>query len=96
MSKKCTGCKIQNTETKKISLVTAECEATRQHAIIKHLIGVVLALVLLLFGSNLAWIVYESQFDTVYETYEVEQDTEHGNNNCIIKGGEICNGISEN
>lgn len=96
MSKKCTGCKTQNTETKKIPLVSAECEATRQHAIIKRLISVVLFLVVLLFGTNLAWIVYESQFENVVETYEVEQDTEHGNNNCIIKGGEICNGASKN
>lgn len=96
MSKKCNGCKTQNTETNKISLVSAECEATRQHAIIKRLISVVLFLVVLLFGTNLAWIVYESQFENVVETYEVEQDTEHGNNNCIIKGGEICNGASKN
>lgn len=96
MSKKCTGCKTPNTETKQIPLVSAECEATRQHKIIKRLISVILILVLLLFGTNLAWIVYESQFQAVNETYEVEQDTEHGNNNCIIKGGEICNGTSEN
>lgn len=97
MSKKCTGCKTQNTETKKIPLVSAECEATRQYAIIKRLIGVVLILVLLLFGTNLAWIVYESQFENVVDTYNIdlEQDTEHGNNNCIVNGGEICNGTSE-
>lgn len=96
MSKKCNGCKTQNTETEKISLVSAECEATRQHKIICRLIWVVVLLTVLLFGSNLAWTLYESQFETFTETYEVEQDTEHGNNNCIIKGGEICNGTSEN
>lgn len=96
MSKKCNGCKTQNTETEKISLVSAECEATRQHKIICRLIWVVVLLTVLLFGSNLAWTLYESQFETATETYEVEQGTEHGNNNCIIKGGEICNGTSEN
>lgn len=96
MSKKCNGCKTQNTETEKIPLVSAECEATRQHKIICRLIWVVVLLTVLLFGSNLAWTLYESQFETFTETYEVEQDTEHGNNNCIIKGGEICNGTPEN
>ncbi len=96
MSKKCTGCKTRNTETEKISLVSAECEATRQHKIICRLIWVVVLLTVLLFGSNLAWTLYESQFETFTETYEVEKDTEHGNNNCIIKGGEICNGTPEN
>lgn len=98
MSKKCTGCsKTPNTETKKIPLVSAECEATRQHSIIKRLIAVILILVLLLFGTNLAWIVYESQFENVIETYDIdlEQDTEHGNNNRIVNGGEICNGTPE-
>lgn len=97
MSKKCTGCKTQSTETMKdIPLVSAECEATRQHSIIKRLISVVIILVLLLFGTNLAWVVYESQFENIVETYEVDQDTEHGNNNCIIKGGEISNGTPKN
>ena len=73
MSKKCTGCKTQSTETMKdIPLVSAECEATRQHSIIKRLISVVIILVLLLFGTNLAWVVYESQFENIVETYEVD------------------------
>lgn len=101
MSKKCTQCKTtqtQNTETMKdIPLVSAECEATRQHKIIKLVVFGWIMTILLLFGSNLAWIVYESQFENVVETYNVdlEQDTENGNNNCIVNGGEICNGTSE-
>lgn len=103
MSKKCTNCKIENTkgqkqtETKNIPLVSAECEATRQHKIICRLIWVVVLLTVLLFGSNLAWTVYEKQFDTVTETYDIDlkQDTENGNNNCIVNGGGICNGTAE-
>lgn len=98
MSKKCTQCSTRNADNKKeIPLVVAECEATRQHKIICRLIWVVVLLTVLLFGSNLAWTLYESQFENVVETYNVdlEQDTEHGNNNCIVNGGEICNGTSE-
>lgn len=61
MSKKCTGCKTaqtQNTETKKIPLVAAECEATRQHQIIMYLIYALMVVSVLLFGSNLAWLFF--------------------------------------
>lgn len=96
MQKKCTHCDVKSETTiAQVPIVAAECEAVRQHSIIKRLISVVILLVALLFGSNLAWIVYESQFETIVETYEIEQDTEVGNNNCIIKGGEICNGTSK-
>lgn len=57
MSKKCTECKTLNTETKKIPLVAAECEATRQHQIIMYLIYAVMVLSVLLFGSNFAWVL---------------------------------------
>lgn len=98
MTKKCNGCRTQSTATE-IPLISAECEATRQHSIIKRLIVVIALLTVLLFGSNLAWIIYESQFETVIETttetYEVVQDTEHGSNNCAINGGEIINGEAD-
>lgn len=59
MSKKCTHCKIRATgKTEQIPLIAAECEATRQHTIIKRLIWAVMLLTTLLFGSNLAWVVY--------------------------------------
>lgn len=60
MSKKCNKCKVaqtRNAETKKIPLVAAECEATRQHQIIMYLIYAVMVLSVLLFGSNFAWVL---------------------------------------
>lgn len=97
MSKTCTHCKDKKEEMEKISLISAECEATRQHKIIKMIVIGWVITILLLFGSNLAWTIYNSQFETVTETYEVDllQDTEIGNNNCIVNGGEICNGTAE-
>lgn len=87
----------QNNE---IPFIAYESEATRNHEITKRLILVITMLILLLFGSNLAWVVYTAQFETVIEAttenYSVEQDTKHGNNNCIIKGGEIINGEANN
>ena len=94
--KKCTQCNNKAS----VSLIAAECEATRQHKIIRWLIWVNVLLVILLFGSNLAWTIYETQFETISETtsesYEVEQDTDVGNNNCAIRESEIHNGTSEN
>lgn len=95
MSKTCTHCKTKTQKTvnaKKIPLIAAECEATRQQKTIIRLIGLCAVLALLLFGSNLAWIVYESQYEMVTETYDILQNTEYGDNNCIVKGGEIHNG----
>lgn len=87
----------QNTE---IPFIVYESEAIRNNSIIKKLILVIAILILLLFGSNLSWIVYMSQFENVVETtsesYSIEQDTEQGSNNCIIKGGEIINGKANN
>lgn len=92
--KHCTSCKTQNTA--QVPLAAKECEATRAHNIIKRLIWVIVLLVVLLVGSNLAWTIYGAQFEevvtTTVEDFEIVQDTEHGTNNCIVNGGEICNG----
>lgn len=58
----------------------------------------VLVLIIMLVGTNGAWIWYEAQFETVKtaEEYQIEQDADGGgNNNSIIDGGEV-NGKSEN
>lgn len=93
MTKKCTHCgmgkaNLPLTETmEQVSLISAECEAMRQHKIICRLIWAVVLLTVLLFGSNCAWWLYESQFENVVETCDVEQND---NCNCVIKGGEVC------
>lgn len=49
---------------------------------------VCLVLVVLLVGSNLAWLIYESQFEEITETYqEVIQEAENGKNHFV--GGDI-------
>lgn len=101
MTKKCTNCKskTQNTATdlKEIPLIASECEAIRQHGVINRLIWVCVLLIVLLFGSNLAWTIYEHQFEVVEETYDIdlEQDTEYSNNNCVVNGGNVSNGTTD-
>lgn len=96
MAKVCNGCSAC-TELKEIPLISAECEAVRQHNTIKLLIIGWIITVLILFGSNLAWIIYNAQYETVVETYEVdlEQTAENGDNTCIINGGECPYGETE-
>lgn len=87
---KCANCPAKTQKTvQEIPLISAECEATRQHNTIRLLIIGWIITVLLLFGSNLAWAIYESQYETVEENYDIEitQDTENGINTCVLNGG---------
>lgn len=49
---------------------------------------VVIILIVLLFGSNLAWLIYESQFEVVQtettNSYEVDQDATDGGTNYAV------------
>ena len=64
-------------------IITAQMERT-----IKRLWIMCILLVVLLVGSNIAWFVYESQFETVSQvtTQEVQQENDNGNN--IMVGGD--------
>lgn len=60
---------------------------------IKRLWITIILLVLFLFGSNAAWIYYESQWETV--NTEVSQEVDTGNGNAIVSGvGDIHYGES--
>ena len=97
MSKTCNSCGTENQNivvpyaAHEIAIATSE-----RHS--KRLWIVILVLVVALIASNLAWIIYEAQFETVgtiTEEYDIEQDAEGGNNNSIINGGSIVNGETE-
>ena len=81
-----------------ISFVAYEASAERHTKEKKHLIigfvAVIIALVIALVGTNLAWLLYDKSMGTVTETvteeviYEgIEQNTENGGTNVI--GGDI-------
>ena len=56
---------------------------------------VVIILIVLLFGSNLAWLVYESQFETVTTRLEVTRENDDGYNSYIGNDGDIYNGTAD-
>ena len=97
MAKTCNSCGTENQNivvpyaAHEIAIATSERHSKRLWIVILVLIGSLIA-------SNLAWIIYESQFETVEtitEEYDIEQDAEGGNNNSIINGGSIVNGEAE-
>jgi hypothetical protein len=69
-------------------VISHERDQTRLMSIIKWLISVVLILIVLLVGSNVGWLIYESQFETI--TYE--QDGEGINNVSYGDQGDLNNG----
>ena len=72
-----------------IDVLSAMAERT-----IKKLWILIILLVVLLFGSNAAWIWYEAQWQVV-ETTEVTQENENGYNNFIGNDGEIIYGAAD-
>lgn len=53
---------------------------------IKRLWIIIIMLVVLLFGTNAAWIYYESQFPVEETHTKIEQDTDGGGNNYVVGG----------
>ena len=82
--KKCDDC-----ATAKPSFVpyaVYEMEQAKSERTSKRLIAVIVLLILLLVGSNIGWLIYESQFETIETTIEAEQDGEGIN---VVGGGNI-------
>ena len=66
-----------------------ESALDRMHRIIKWLIIVIVILIVALVGSNVAWTLYELQYEDI--SIKVEQEGENGNNNYIGSDGVILN-----
>lgn len=94
MAKYCNGC---GAETALIPFAVHENDMARSERSNRRLWIVVLVLIAALIISNLAWIVYESQYQEMeVESYNIEQEASRdGVNNSIVGGGNI-NGETEN
>ena len=90
-SRICNNCGTDKTPAN-VPYVVHESAMARAERQSKRLVAVIILLILLLVGSNIGWLVYESSFEEVTESYVIEQEGESGNNNSIINGGEIING----
>lgn len=78
---------------KDVPYIVFESEMVRLERIIKKLFVLIVVLIVLLFGTNIYWIWYESQFE---EVVTVTQDNTDGYNNYVCNDGDITNGKTDN
>lgn len=74
-----------NNELIEILKFAHEQEAVRQERTIKRLWILCILLVVMLVGTNVAWFIYESQFEDIEEYTQIEAEQD-GDNNSIIGG----------
>ena len=80
-------------EQKDVSYIVFESVTARLERTIEKLWMLAIILIVLLVGSNCAWMYYENQFEDTVTTVTQELDAESGN--AIINDGVHINGESE-
>lgn len=82
----CNSCKTNKPDV--VPYVVHESTMARMERQTKRLWITILVLIFLLVGTNCAWRWYESQFETIEESYqEVIQEADNGENHFV--GGDI-------
>ena len=81
-------------ENQNVPYIVHEADMARMERTNKRLWIVVIILIAALLGTNAAWIVYESQYQAVEVSQEVEQDADGNGANSFI-GGDSYGGTSE-
>lgn len=81
-------------EPKDIPYIAYEAAQSRLERIIKRLWITTIILIVLLVGTNVAWLIYEAQFQ-YYEELEVTQENSDGDNNFIGNDGDITYGQTD-
>ena len=88
----CNTCKDK---TEPVSYLAFESMKSTMERTVKRLWIVVIILIVLLFGTNAAWLYYESKMETVNET-EVAQEVDTGEGSAYVAGiGDVYYGESE-
>lgn len=83
----CETCKNKTTTPESVPYIVHESAMARAERTAKRLWITILTLILLLVGSNCAWLWYNSQFEVVETTsIEAEQD---GSGVNIVSGGDL-------
>jgi hypothetical protein len=73
-------------DRKDVSYIVYESMATRLERIIERMYLIIILLIVLLVGSNCAWIYYECQFEDISTVIEAEQDATDGGSNYVVNG----------
>ena len=82
----CSTCKEKREQAEPVAFMAFESMKATLERTVKRLWILAIILIILLFGTNAAWIYYESQWE-VYETsIEAEQITDGGGSNYAVGG----------
>ena len=83
----CENCKAKSRkEPESVPYIVHEASMARMERQVKRLWIAVLLLIVLLVGTNAAWLYYECQFSDIVTTIEAEQD---GSGVNIVSGGDL-------
>lgn len=81
---------MKTDDVKDVSYIVFESTLARLDRVIKRMWIIILILVFLLLGTNLAWLYYESQLEevttTTTTTQEIKQKADGDSNNSFIGG----------
>ena len=88
MEKTCNKCGTENKMIPPVPYLVHESAMARAERTQKRLTWIIVLLIMLLVGSNFAWLVYENSFEDVVIT----QENADGYNNYIGNDGDINNG----
>ena len=80
-------CKSCKGNREQIPYIVHEGAMSRMERVNKRLIAIIVLLIVLLVSSNIAWLVYDSQFEMCNVEQDVDQENEQGNN--IFVGGDL-------
>ena len=94
MAKTCNSCNTNDMAV--MPIAQHEKDQNRLMGIIKSLIAVIVILIVLLVGTNVGWLIYNSQFEVVEESTTITQENAEGYNNYIGNDGDIVNGEADN
>lgn len=96
MSKKCDECKrcAMNDDMTNVIMSSADWQRNEQRHLRreKRFVAIIVLLIMLLVGSNIGWLVYESQYETIETITEEYQAEANDNGNAIINGDGSVNG----
>ena len=88
----CESCKVKEQHAEPVPFIVHEGTMARAEITIKRLWITILLLIVLLVGTNGAWIWYQSQFEDI----AISQENEDGYNNFVGNDGDIFNDETDN
>ena len=84
-------CKSCKGNREQIPYIVHEGAISRMERVNKRLIAIIVLLIVLLVSSNIAWMVYESQFEPCYSSCDIDEEQD-GDGVNIVGGCDVSYG----